>query len=162
MSALYAALLTLHILSATLLFGTGLGTAFYLWMAHRGGDPRSIAAVSRHVVIADFLFTAPAAVIQPVTGIALVGLGGIDPRSSWLVAAYLLFALAGACWLPVVGLQIRIRDLARDAVAAGRPLGPAYRRCMAIWFALGWPAELWKNSLALKMSLRRNSHRSPW
>jgi uncharacterized membrane protein len=142
MSELYLGLRTLHILSATILFGTGLGTAFFMAMAHRGGDPRSIATVARIVVIADFRFTAPAAVVQPASGIALAWLGGIDPLASWLVAAYLLYALAGACWLPVLRLQIRIRDLARDAVAADRPLPPAYRRCMAIWFALGWPAFL--------------------
>ena len=140
MSGIYLALRTLHIVSATILFGTGLGSAFYLWMAHRSGDPRSIATVSRHVVIADFLFTAPAAVVQPLSGVALAWLGGVDLLAPWLVAAYLLYALAGACWLPVIRLQIRIRDLAGAAVAASRPLPPAYRRCIALWFALGWPA----------------------
>jgi uncharacterized membrane protein len=140
MSDLYLGLLWLHILGATILFGTGLGTAFHFWMAHRSGDPRSIATVARIVVIADFLFTAPAAVVQPLSGLALAWRSGVDPLSSWLVAAYLLYALAGACWLPVLWLQIRVRDLARDAVAAGRPLAADYRRCVALWFALGWPA----------------------
>ena len=140
MSGPYLALRTLHIVSATILFGTGLGSAFYLWMAHRSGDPRSIATVSRHVVIADFLFTAPAAVVQPLSGVALAWLGGVDLRAPWLVAAYLLYALAGACWLPVIGLQIRIRDLVAAAIADAHPLPPAYRRCIALWFALGWPA----------------------
>ena len=140
MSGLYLALRTLHIVSATILFGTGLGSAFYLWMAHRSGDQRSIAMVARHVVIADFLFTAPAAVVQPLSGVALAWLGGVDLLAPWLVAAYLLYALAGACWLPVIGLQIRIRDLAAAAIADARPLPPAYRRCITLWFALGWPA----------------------
>ncbi len=130
----------LHIVSAAVLFGTGLGTAFQMWMAHRSGDPRSIAIVSRNTVLADFLFTAPAIVIQPATGIALVWLSGFDPLSSWLVVAYALYALAGACWLTVVWLQIQVRNLARKAVAADHPLPAEYRRYMRLWFALGWPA----------------------
>ncbi len=129
-----------HVISATVLFGTGLGTAFQMWMAHRSGDPRTIAAVAGNVVIADLVFTTPAVIIQPATGIALMRLAGIDPASPWLLAAYALYALAGACWLPVVWLQIRIRDMARDAAAIGRPLPDAYHRCMRAWFWLGWPA----------------------
>jgi len=140
MSDAYACIKILHIVSATVLFGTGLGTAFQMWMAHRSGDVRSIAAVSRHVVIADFLFTTPAAVIQPATGVALVWLLGFDPFASWLVGAYALYLLAGACWLPVVGIQIRVKNIAEIAVAANCPLPESYHRNMRLWFALGWPA----------------------
>ena len=86
----YSWLKLIHILSATVLFGTGLGTAFQMWMADRTGDVRAIAAVARNVVIADYVFTTPAVVIQPVTGIALIWIAGYDPFSSWLVAVYLL------------------------------------------------------------------------
>jgi uncharacterized membrane protein len=140
MSDAYTWLKLLHILSATVLFGTGLGTAFHMWMAHLSGEPRTIATVARNVVIADLLFTTPAMIVQPLSGIALLWLAGIDPLSSWLVAAYLLYALAGACWLPVLWLQIRARDLAREAAAAGTPLPAAYHRVMRLWFCLGWPA----------------------
>jgi uncharacterized membrane protein len=140
MTGAYAWLKLAHLLSATVLFGTGLGTAFHMWMAHRGGDPRAIATVSRNVVIADFLFTTPAVIVQPASGIALIWLMGIDPFSSWLVAVYALYALAGACWLPVVWLQIRVRDIARKAVTLGDPLPVEYERCMNLWFGLGWPA----------------------
>lgn len=140
MSSAYLWLKVIHILSATVLFGTGLGTAFQMWMAHLSGDPRSIATVARNVVVADFAFTTPAVVIQPATGILLIWLSGADPFSSWLVAVYVLYAIAGACWIPVVWLQIRVRDIAQDACVAGSALPLTYQRYMWLWFALGCPA----------------------
>jgi uncharacterized membrane protein len=131
-----------HVLSATVLFGTGLGTAFHMWMAHRTGDPRAIAAAGRSTVLADTLFTAPAVVLQPASGAALIWLNGHDPVAPWLLATYALYVLTGLCWPPVVWLQIRARDLARAAADAGEPLPAAYGRCMRVWFALGWPAFL--------------------
>ncbi len=142
MDGAYPALKALHVLSATVLFGTGLGTAFHMWLAHLDGDPRVVAAAARSTVLADALFTAPAVVAQPATGLALVLLAGHDPFAPWLLLSYALYALAGACWLPVVWLQIRARDLARDAVAARAPLPAEYHRAMRLWFALGWPAFL--------------------
>jgi uncharacterized membrane protein len=136
----YLPLKLLHVLSSTVLFGTGIGTAFSMWRAHAGGDPRVIAATSRNVVLADWLFTMPAVVIQPATGLALVSLLGYPLASPWLVASYALFVLVGACWLPVVWLQLRMRRLASLAVERGEPLPAAYHRCFALWFALGWPA----------------------
>jgi uncharacterized membrane protein len=136
----YAWLKLVHILSATVLFGTGLGTAFHMWMAHLRGEPRAIAGAARSVVRADLIFTTPAIIAQPLSGYALVRIVGFDPLSTWLVAAYALYALAGACWLPVVWLQIRARDIVCAAVAAGQPLPEEYRRIMTLWFALGWPA----------------------
>ena len=129
-----------HVLSATLLFGTGLGTAFHLWLAHLGGDVRAIAGAARSTVIADFLFTSPAALIQPATGAWLVALDGLDPLASWLVAVYALYLLIGACWLPVVHLQLRVRVLAAEAARDGTALPDEYHRLMRRWFLLGWPA----------------------
>ena len=140
MSDAYEWIKVLHVLSATVLFGTGLGTAFQMWMAHRSGDLRAIAVVARNVVRADLFFTAPAVVIQPVTGVALTLLAGVDPLASWLVAVYALYALAGLCWLPVVWLQIQIRRLAQDAVTSSDRLSTRYHRYMRSWFGLGWPA----------------------
>jgi uncharacterized membrane protein len=136
----YFLLKLVHILSATVLFGTGMGTAFQMWSAHLGGDVRAIAAVARNTVRADFLFTAPAVIIQPLTGIALIQSMGVDPMAPWLLAVYGLYVVTGLCWLPVVWIQIRLRDLAVGAAAAGTPLGDDYRRLMRWWFALGWPA----------------------
>lgn len=140
MSGAYHTLEFIHILSATLLFGTGLGTAFAMWRAHRTGDARVIAAVAQGVVLADWVFTTPAVVIQPATGALLVELHGFPWTLPWLVAALAIYVLVGACWIPVVWLQMRMRDLARQAVESGRPLPPLYHRCYRWWFALGWPA----------------------
>jgi uncharacterized membrane protein len=130
----------LHLLGAILLFGTGLGTAFQFWMAHRSGDARAIAVVARNSVLADWLFTTPAILLQPLTGAALAVMLGYALTSGWILATLLLYGLAGACWLPVVALQIRMARLARQAVAAGKPLPPEYHHAARLWFRLGWPA----------------------
>jgi uncharacterized membrane protein len=131
-----------HILSSTLLFGTGLGIAFFMWMAHRTGDARHIAKTARVVVIADSVFTAPAVVVQFATGAWMVHALGAPYTTFWIGASVALFMLVGACWLPVVVLQIRARDLAREADRTGTTLSPAYTRAMRWWFVLGWPAFL--------------------
>ncbi len=138
----YALLKLAHILSATLLFGTGLGSAFYLWRTHSSGDVAAIAAVSRQVVLADWLFTLPAVILQPLTGIWMAQLAGYPLSEPWILMAFALYGLAGACWLPVVWLQLRIRDMAATAQARATPLPARYHRAMRIWFVLGWPAFL--------------------
>lgn len=130
----------IHILASTLLFGTGLGIAFFMWMAHLRGDARTIAATARCVVIADGLFTAPAVVVQFGTGLWLVHLLGLPLTVFWVKTALVLFFVVGACWLPVLWLQVRARDLARQAVETDAPLPVAYHRIMRWWFWLGWPA----------------------
>jgi len=136
----YLLLKTLHILSSTLLFGTGLGSAYYAWRAWRSGRVATIATTFRHLVAADWLFTTPCALLQPASGLAMVHLAGWPLGHTWLLATLLLYALAGLCWLPVVWLQIRVRDLAVQAERAGTPLPAVAGRYMAWWFALGWPA----------------------
>jgi uncharacterized membrane protein len=138
----YALLKLLHVLSSTLLFGTGLGTAFFQWQAHRSGDVRAIAATARNVVLADWWFTTPAVVVQPVTGVLLARMVGYELTAPWLLAALALYLVAGACWLPVVAIQMRVRDLAAVAAASGEPLPPRNYRLMRTWWALGWPAFL--------------------
>ena len=138
----YLLLKYVHVVSSTLLFGTGLGTAFHGWMAHRSGDGAAIAVVGRSVVLADWLFTAPAVVVQPLTGVALARLAGFPLTSGWLLLSLALYALVGACWLPVVCLQIRMHALAAEAVRAGTPPPPRYFAYARVWFALGWPAFL--------------------
>ncbi|MDK2766958.1 MAG: DUF2269 domain-containing protein [Sphingomonas sp.] len=131
-----------HILSSTVLFGFGAGTAWYLWNAHRSRDPATIASVGTMVVRADWIFTGTSGVVQPVSGLILLHLLGIPLSESWVLASVALYLLAFACWVPVVGLQIRARNLARAAVATGQPLGAEYHRAMRLWFILGWPAFL--------------------
>ena len=142
MSMAYLWVKWLHILSSTLLFGTGLGIAFFFWLAHRRGDARVIAATARTVVIADACFTAPAVVVQLLSGLWLAHTLGLPFEAFWLKTALVLFFVIGACWLPVLWLQLRARDLAQAATRDGTPLPPAYYRVMRWWFWLGWPAFL--------------------
>ncbi|NHN77817.1 DUF2269 domain-containing protein [Azotobacter chroococcum] len=136
----YLLLKTLHILSSTLLFGTGLGSAYYAWRAWKSGQVTTIATTFRHLVTADWLFTTPTALLQPLSGAAMVYLAGWPLGQAWLLVTLALYVLAGLCWLPVVWLQIRVRDLAVQAEREGTPLPARAGRYMAWWFALGWPA----------------------
>jgi uncharacterized membrane protein len=136
----YAALKFVHIVSATVLFGTGLGTAFFMWMSHRSGNVVAIAHAARLTVLADWLFTTPAVIVQPLSGIGLMWLVGYPVTTSWLLLSIALYVLAGACWLPVVALQLRVREISGAAARDGTALPDAYHLCMRWWFALGWPA----------------------
>ncbi|MGE8357159.1 MAG: DUF2269 family protein [Microvirgula sp.] len=151
----YTLLKTLHILSMVLLFGTGLGSAFYKWMADRSGNPAHIAVTNRHVVLADWLFTTPTAIIQPVSGLWMVLLLGIPLTTPWIAASLFLYGFAGACWLPVVWLQIRMQRLASEAVAQGTPLPARYWTMTRWWFWLGVPAFL---SMVLVVALMVFKH----
>lgn len=131
---------TIHILSAILLFGTGLGTAFHGMASNLSRDVRAIAVANRNVVIADWLFTTPTVLIQPASGLWLAHLQGWPLSTGWIMWSLALYALAGVCWLPVVWLQMRMRRMAERAVAEGTELPPLYHRYFRIWFALGWPA----------------------
>jgi uncharacterized membrane protein len=132
----------LHIFSSMLLFGTGLGTAFFKFMADLSGNLPAIAETNRRVVLADWLFTTPTVIIQPLTGYMLAHLAGFSPTAPWLAATLALYLLAGGCWLPVVWLQIRMRDDSAAALAAGGPLPERYRQDARTWFWLGIPAFL--------------------
>jgi uncharacterized membrane protein len=130
----------LHVVSSTLLFGTGIGSAFYLLMASLRRDAATAYFVARHVVIADWLFTATSILVQPLTGFWLVHLAGMPLASRWLAWSIALYAIAAVCWLPVVWLQVRLRDLARAAAAQQAALPPLYWRYFKAWVALGIPA----------------------
>lgn len=130
----------LHILSSTFLFGTGIGSAFYMLFTSISRDVRAIAVVSRHVVLADWLFTATTVVIQPLTGIWMIHLAGFAWTSKWIMWSFGLYFLAGACWLPVVWIQLRMRDMAQAAARDNTALPAQYWRYLRIWVALGIPA----------------------
>ena len=138
----YLVLKITHIISATILFGTGLGIAFFKWSVDRRGSVRAVRVVSEQVVLADWCFTTPAIVAQAVTGIALARLMGFPLTHGWVACALGLFCVAGLCWLPVVWLQIRMRDLARQSEVTGKPLSETYRSYARMWFWLGVPAFL--------------------
>ena len=130
----------LHILSSTLLVGTGLGSAYYMFFASRTRDPKAVAVVVRYVVLADWLFTATTVVFQPLSGFYMAHLARIPLTTRWISWSLLLYLLAGACWLPVVWMQIRMRRMAEQAVRDNDPLPPLYFRFLRWWTALGVPA----------------------
>ncbi len=137
---LYFALKFLHVIGAAVLLGTGAGIAFFMLLAHRTGDAATIAGIARIVVIADFLFTATAVVAQPVTGLLLARKVGYTLSEGWIVLSMLLYLVTGAFWLPVVWMQMRMRDLAAAAACEARPLPIEYNRLFRLWFAFGFPA----------------------
>jgi uncharacterized membrane protein len=130
----------LHIIGATVLFGTGAGIAFFMLMAQRTGRAELVAHVADTVVIADTIFTATAVIVQPITGVLLAQAVGWPLSEGWIVLSLLLYVVTGLFWLPVVWIQIRIRNLARQAVIENAPLPPEQKRLFRIWFACGFPA----------------------
>lgn len=130
----------LHIGGAAVLIGTGAGIAFFMVMAVRSRNPALIAHVAATVVVADFIFTATAVILQPVTGTWLALLVGWPLTQGWLLAAIGLYVLVGLCWLPVVFIQVKLRNIAREAAIANSPLPASFDRLYRTWFVLGWPA----------------------
>lgn len=138
----YLIIKTVHILSAILLFGTGLGSAFYKLFTDLNGSLEAITVTNRLVVKADWLFTTPTVIIQPLTGFWMLHLAGLTLDQTWLMTSIGLYLLAGACWLPVVILQIRMRNEAIKCLQDGQPLPASYYLHLKIWIALGIPAFL--------------------
>lgn len=137
---MYLSLKTLHVLSAAVLFGTGMGIAFFQFATWGSRDVAMFASVARLTVIADWLFTATAVVAQPITGIMLIQMADYAWDLPWLLWSYALYLVAGLFWLPVVWMQMRIAKLAAQARDEGRPLPLEVHRLMRIWFWCGWPA----------------------
>ena len=140
MTEVYLWLKWAHVVSSTVLFGMGAGIAFFFVRAQRTCDVRVIAAVAREVVIADAIFTGSAVVLQPATGLAMVRLAGYPLSLPWLRWSIALYVLIGCCWLPVVWLQVLMRNLATCAAQDGMALPTEYFRYYRWWFYLGWPA----------------------
>jgi uncharacterized membrane protein len=136
----YFILKFLHVIGAAVLLGTGAGIAFFMLLGHLTGKPLIVAAIARIVVVADVLFTATAVVAQPVTGIALAWYMGRSLWEGWIALSILLYLVTGAFWLPVVWMQMRMRDLAAEAAAINQPLPPGYHTLFRWWFAFGFPA----------------------
>lgn len=138
----YSVIKTLHIISSTVLFGTGMGIAFFMFRSHFTKDVHEKLYAARNTVLADYCFTLPAVIIQPLSGFWLISHGGFNGFDSWLVATYGLYLFAGACWLPVVWIQIELKKMLQIAAAKGTQLPARYDRLFKIWFMLGWPAFL--------------------
>lgn len=129
-----------HVIGAAVLLGTGAGIAFFMLMAHRTGDPKIVAHTASTVVMADWLFTASAVVLQPITGILLASAVGWDLSEGWIVVSLVLYVVTGVFWLPVVWIQQRLRDLAQEAEKRGNALPAEYYKLFRIWFLCGFPA----------------------
>lgn len=132
----------LHILSSTVLFGTGLGSAYYMFFTSLTRKPVAVAVVVREVVWADWAFTTTTILFQPLSGLYLVHLLKLPLTTPWVIWSFALYFLAGACWLPVVWIQIRMRRLAEDSVHNDQPLPDLYFTYLRWWTALGIPAFL--------------------
>jgi uncharacterized membrane protein len=135
----YLVLKLLHILSAVVLAGTGTGIAFFMFMANRSANVDAIVVTVRHVVLADWLFTAPAVVVQFVTGVLLMMKLGFSFSSPWFLAVISLFVFIGACWIPVVVIQYKLKQLA-EASKGREEVTPEFKRLMRWWTLLGIPA----------------------
>ena len=133
----YLLLKWVHILSSTILFGAGVGSAFHLFASSLRRRIGGVASSSRNVVLADWLLTTPAAILQPVTGVALVHKLGVPFTTPWVAWSLGLYAVAIACWLPVVVIQIRMRRVAEAAEGQGAPVPVAYDQLFLWWTVLG-------------------------
>lgn len=139
---LYLFIKTLHIISAAILFGTGLGIAFFMFRSHFTDDIHEKFYAVRNAVLADYIFTLPAVIIQPLTGIWLIHLAGYDWTDLWLVLTYGIYIVAGLCWLPVVWIQIQLKKMIAESVEKESELPKRYHKFFKLWFLLGWPAFL--------------------
>lgn len=131
---------TIHILSATVLFGTGMGIAFFMFSSHFTPEITEKYYAARFTVLADYIFTLPAVIAQPITGLWLVYEMGFDFFEFWLLMTYIIYLVAGICWLPVVWIQIELRKILKDSMEQGTALPARYHKLFRIWFILGWPA----------------------
>ena len=136
----YLFLKWLHIVSSVVLVGTGFGSAYYMFFVNRSRNRAAQAVVVPLVVRADWWFTLPTVILQPLTGLAMVWVAGWPLSTPWIAISLVLYALAGACWLPVVWLQLRMADMAREADRTGAALPQLYWRYARWWEFLGYPA----------------------
>jgi uncharacterized membrane protein len=136
----YLILKTLHIISSVVLVGTGFGSAFYLFCANRSKSLEAQVVVARFVVLADWIFTTPAVIVQPLSGVAMLSMAGWSLTTPWVLWSIALYVFAGACWLPVVYLQIHMKKMADKAHRSGQALPARYWRYARWWEALGYPA----------------------
>ncbi|MDD9900082.1 MAG: DUF2269 domain-containing protein [Alphaproteobacteria bacterium] len=138
----YQIIKTIHIISAAILFGTGIGIAFFMFASHYAKNMHEKYFAARMTVLADYIFTVPAVILQPLTGYWLIVNGGYGAMDLWLKWTYALYILTGLCWLPVVWIQLQLRQMLATATANNTDLPARYHRLFRLWFCLGWPAFL--------------------
>lgn len=137
---IYLWIKVLHIIGSTILFGTGIGIAFFMFMSWFTNDLHEKLYAARNTVFADYVFTLPAVIIQPTTGFWLLWQGGYEWHETWLVLTYLIYVIAGLCWLPVVYIQINLKKMVAFAIRNDQTLPKSYHQWFRWWFILGWPA----------------------
>jgi uncharacterized membrane protein len=125
-----------------------------MFRSHFADDLHEKFFAIRTTVFADYIFTAPAAILQPVTGAWLIWKGGFAWTDPWLLTTYALYGIAALCWLPVVWIQIRLKQLVAGCLSSGKSLPPHYHRLFRIWFVLGWPAFLGLTAVFFLMVLK--------
>lgn len=135
----YLILKYIHVLSGAVLLGTGIGIAYFLLTAHLSRNLEAMRVVARHVILADWIFTATAVVVQPVSGVLMMLERGWSFTSSWFIATVALYVVVGLCWIPVVVLQYRMSRMLREA-ANHAALGADYYCAFRLWVMLGIPA----------------------
>ena len=141
---MYFLLKTIHIISASILFGTGIGIAFFMFRSLFTHDISQKYYAVSNTVLADYLFTLPAVILQVVSGILLLQKTGYAWNSQWLLMSYGFYLLAALCWLPVVWIQIKLKKILAYHIEHKIPFSvkahPQYQLLFRIWFILGWPA----------------------
>jgi uncharacterized membrane protein len=137
---LYLWLKFIHVISSTILFGTGVGTACVMLYAYHTRDIHFITATTRYIVLADWVFTATSGIVQPLTGFWMVYLAHYLWTSFWIMGSIIGYLIAAFCWFPVVYLQIKLRDFAEQTQKTKTALPSIYFRYFKYWFCLGWPA----------------------
>jgi uncharacterized membrane protein len=136
----YLWLKLIHVISSTILFGTGLGTATVMLYGYYCQNISAMAVINRYVVLVDWIFTGTSGFIQPISGLLLVYIAGYPLHSLWIIGSLIAYSIAAVCWFVVVYLQIKLRDLSELACQKNSELPEIYHVYFKWWFILGWPA----------------------
>jgi uncharacterized membrane protein len=135
----YLLLKLIHILAAVVVTGTGAGIAFFMFMANRSNNPQTIYITAKHVILGDWIFTTPAVVTQIITGVLLMNTQGYSFSAPWFYWVIGMFSFIGVCWLPVLRIQYKLRELAKVSVDSNQ-ITPEFKLLMKTWTFLGIPA----------------------
>ncbi|GMU58953.1 MAG: hypothetical protein AMXMBFR34_07160 [Myxococcaceae bacterium] len=130
----------LHVVSATIFFGAGLMSAFWKFRGDVSGELRVVAWAQRQVVLADWVFTVPAGVVSPATGLYLVSAYGLPWTTPWVLGSIGGYFAALVLWLPAAWIQLELRRITRRCLEDGTGLPPRFHRLNRVWLALGVPA----------------------
>jgi len=126
-----------HLLAAAAMFGTWLGIAGFMLLAYRSGNPSVVALVAQFVVRIELFVVAAAIALQPISGFPLAWAIGLTPLNEfWIDVSLVLYIAVVAVWLVSLRIEIRLRNMARQAALGRGTLADNYPRLFRIWFAL--------------------------